>query len=183
MYAYISHLDSQYKSCLILLTGLCDQEQSTELNECRKRIQQKLESQNILQTINMRSRDNSLKLEQIGVAELRNFLFKDNKITQFFLSDFALPYMNNARHQQYVLDMYQSLYHKLHNSTNSLKIIYMQRKYETLLGWMTSDFEIYASFSPLVTKEIMILAVNKVVEFVKRNKIKIFLTATPTLQR
>lgn len=49
MYAYISHLDETCRTCLILLTGLCDQDQSYELNECRKRVQAKLQQLNIIQ--------------------------------------------------------------------------------------------------------------------------------------
>jgi vacuolar fusion protein MON1 len=152
MYAYISHLDEQCKTCLILLTGLCDEDQSFELNECRKRIQQKLQTQSINQILNMKYIDQSLRLEQIGVPELKHFLFKDNKIFQYFVSEYALPYSASPQQQQRIYNIYQKLYHKLHNQTNNLKIIYMQQKYETILGWMTSSFEIYATFSSLVTK-------------------------------
>ncbi len=152
MYAYISHLDEQCKTCLILLTGLCDEDQSFELNECRKRIQQKLQTQSINQILNMKYIDQSLRLDQIGVPELKHFLFKDNKIFQYFVSEYALPYSASTQQQKRIYNIYQKLYHKLHNQTNNLKIIYMQQKYETILGWMTSSFEIYATFSSLVTK-------------------------------
>lgn len=185
MYAYISHLDPQCNTCLILLTGVCDQEQSTEINECRKRIQQKLNSLGFLQSLNLNinNRDNSLKLDQIGVGELKHFLFKDNKAFQYFSSDFALPYSNDAEQRQRMFNTYQRLYHKLHNGTNSLKIIYAQQNTETILGWMTTDFEIYSTFSPLVNKEQAISAINKLLDFIRKNKSKIFLNSTPTLSR
>jgi hypothetical protein len=183
MYAYIAHLDETCKTCLILLTGLCDQEQSSELNECRKRIQQKMQTQSISQLMSSKNKDVSLRLDQIGVSELKHFLFKDNKVFQYFVSDYASPYANNPEQKQRIFDMYQKLYHRLHNPTNTLKIIYMQQKYETILGWMTSNFEIYATFSPLVTKDITIRAINKLLEFTQKNKSKIFLNAMPTIQR
>ena len=185
MYAYISQLDGQCRTYLILLTGLCDQEQSSELDECRKRIQQKLSAQNMLPNISLNSnnRDSSLRLEQIGVPELRHFLFKDNKMLQYFVSDYALPYSVDKGEQQRIFNVYRRLYHKLHNSTNSLRIVYSQHKYETVLGWLTTDFEIYATFSPLVSKELSIGAINKVLEFIRKNKSKIFITSMPTLQR
>jgi hypothetical protein len=96
--------------------------------------------------------DQSLRLDQIGVPELKHFLFKDNKIFQYFVSEYALPYSASTQQQKRIYNIYQKLYHKLHNQTNNLKIIYMQQKYETILGWMTSSFEIYATFSSLVTK-------------------------------
>lgn len=81
MYAYISHLDTECKTCLILLTGLCDQDQSLELNECRKRIQNKLQTQGLMQAMTGKLRDTpATRLEQIGIGELKHFLFKDNKV-------------------------------------------------------------------------------------------------------
>ena len=133
--------------------------------------------------MNSKIKDISLRLDQIGVVELKHFLYKDNKIFQYFVSDCALPHSSSSEQQQRIFDIYQKLYHKLHNKTNSLKIIYMQQKYETILGWMTSNFEIYATFSPLVTKEIAIRAINKLLDFTQKNTLKIFLNAMPTIQR
>ena len=150
-----------------------------------KRQQQKLNSLGFLQSLNLNinNRDNSLKLDQIGVAELKHFLFKDNKAFQYFSSDFALPYTNDADQRQRLFNTYQRLYYKLHNATNSLKIIYAQQNTESVLGWMTTDFEIYSTFSPLVNKEQAINAINKLLDFIRKNKSKIFLNSTPTLSR
>jgi hypothetical protein len=123
-------------------------------------------------------------LYQIGsVNELKHFLYKDNKAFQYFSSEYSLPYAISEQKQQHIFNMYQKLYHKLHNPANSLRIVYMQQKYETILGWMTSDFEMYATFSPLVTKEIAIRVINKLLEFTQKNRSKLFLNAMPTLQR
>jgi hypothetical protein len=183
MYAYISHLDQECQTCLILLTGMCDQEQSYELNDCRKRIQQKLNAQNLTQSLSSKLKDSTLRLDQIGISQLKHFLFKDNKVFQYFSSEYAMPYAQDSHQQQRIFNMYQMLYHKLHNKTNQLKIIYMQKKYETILGWVTSNFEVYATFSPLVTKDIAIKAINKLLDFTQKNKTKIFLNAMPTIQR
>lgn len=73
-------------------------------------------------------------------------------------------------------NVYQRLYHKLHNSTNNIKIIYIQQKYETVLGWMTSSFEIYVTFSSLVTKNNAHSAVSKLLEFTQKNKASFYFT-------
>jgi hypothetical protein len=183
MYAHISHLDESCQTCLILLTGSCGQDQSYELNDVRKRIHQKLMSLNLMQTLSSKIRDNSMRIEQIQIPELKHFLFKDNKVFQYFASEYALPYAHSSEQEQRIFSMYQMLFHKLHNKTNMLRIIYMQKKYETILGWVTSNFEIYATFSPLVTKDIAIKAINKLLDFTQRNKTKIFMSAMPTIQR
>jgi hypothetical protein len=181
MYAYISHLDPQCRSCLILLTGSCDQEQSNKLNECRKTIQQKLTNLNIIslkrsspnknnnskspspsptsqsdnnETVtspdNNNSKllsalkdDKSLHIDQIGITELRHFLYKENKTFQYYTpKQSSSPFLNTAEERKRIFNTYQNLYHRLHNKTNGLRIIYTQRKYETYLGWLTR-FDIF----------------------------------------
>jgi len=40
----------------------------------------------------------------------------------------------------------------MHSATPPLKIYFRGGQTETLLGWVTSGFELYAAFGPLVTK-------------------------------
>jgi hypothetical protein len=183
MYANISYLDENFRVCLILLTGLCDHEQSLKLNDCRKRIQERFLS-NFSNVFNLKSSqpsedDNALK--QIDISELKHFLYKDRKLFQYFVTDYSLPYSVSVEQRQRLFDIYQNLYHKLHNQTYSLRIIYYRQNYETVLGWLTSEFEIFATFSSLITKEEIINATNKLLEFIKKNKAKLFITSMPIL--
>ena len=70
------------------------------------------------------------------------------------------------------------MYHRLHKSTG---FIYVCQKNETSLGWLTSEFEIYAAFTPLVTKYNVLVAAKKLIEFITSNKKKFFITKLPTL--
>lgn len=216
MYANISYLDELQRSCLILLTGLCDHEQSLKLNECRKRIQDKFlanyaylfrlqvvkptsitsstsltnpttmqmdatDKINQEKPLIMPLNDEDCALKQIDVSELKHFLFKDRKLFQYYVTDYSLPYSISSEQKQRLFDIYQNLYHKLHNQTYSLRIIYYRQNYETVLGWLASEFELYVTFSSLITKDSIIAATNKLLEFIRRNKTKLFITSMPTL--
>jgi hypothetical protein len=183
MYANISYLDENFRVCLILLTGLCDHEKSLNLNECRKRIQEKFLSNysNIfnLKTLSSPIEDDALKI--INISELKHFLYKDRKLFQYYVTDYSLPYSKSSDQKQRLFDIYQNMYHKLHNKTYSLRIIYYRQNYETVLGWLTSEFEIYATFSSLITKEEIIVTTNRLLEFMKKNRAKLFITSMPIL--
>ena len=184
MYANISYLDENFRVCLILLTGLCDHEQSLCLNDCRKLIQEKFLGNygnffNLNRTKQPVDDDNALK--HIDISELKHFLYKDRKLFQYFVTDYSLPYSVCEKQKQRLFDIYQNLYHKLHNRTYSLRIIYYRQNYETVLGWLTSEFEIYATFSSLITKEDIINATNRLLEFMKKNRSRLFITSMPIL--
>ncbi|CAH3190109.1 unnamed protein product [Porites evermanni] len=47
-----------------------------------------------------------------------------------------------------------------------------------LLGWVTSGFELYAAFSPLVTKPDAINAINKLLRWIKREEDRLFILSS-----
>jgi hypothetical protein len=85
MYAYISYLDEGCRTCLILLTGMCDHDQSTKLNDCKLRIRDKMISQNLLTALHNNSKlfNTDLTLKQIDVNELKHFLYKGKSLLGF----------------------------------------------------------------------------------------------------
>lgn len=51
---------------------------------------------------------------------------------------------------------------------------------ETMLAWVTSGFELYATFEPLVTKPDAINAVNKLIKWIKKEEDRLFILNSPT---
>ncbi len=78
MYAYISYLDENCRTCLILLTAQCDHDQSIKLNDCKLRIKDKMVAGNLLTALNNNSKcfNTQLTLKQIDVGDLKHFLYK-----------------------------------------------------------------------------------------------------------
>lgn len=179
MNSYITLLDE--KVCLVLLAGSCDHDQMMKLNDISSRIKDKMTSNSLLNTMHIKLNESEKALELVDISELRHFLFKDRVLLQYFVTDYSLPYTLSPEEQQRLFDIYQNLYHKLHRSFNSLRFVYICQKYETILGWFTTEFEIYATFSPITTKERIINAANRLLEYIIKNKNKLFITTMPTL--
>ncbi len=140
-------------------------------------------SQSLLTSLNNNSKmfNTELTLKQIDVGELKHFLYKDRKIFQYYVTDYTLPHSMSNDEKQRLYDLYQNFYHRLHNSTNLLRILFFRNNTECILGWLTTEFEIYVTFSPLITKEAALETTNKILEFIKKNRTKLFITSMPTL--
>lgn len=51
-------------------------------------------------------------------------------------------------------------------------------QHEIKLAWVTSNYEFYAIFEPLVDKKSVVIAqVNKLLKYIKQNEEKLFITA------
>ena len=62
----------------------------------------------------------------------------------------------------------------------TLRILFHSGKHETVLGWMTAGFELYAVFEPLVTKPVIINAVNQLLKWIRKEEDRLFILNSPT---
>ncbi|KAJ4462093.1 putative vacuolar fusion protein MON1 [Paratrimastix pyriformis] len=61
-------------------------------------------------------------------------------------------------------------------ATAALKILYQVTQAETLLGWCTEDFTLYATFGPLVVKHVALTHMQKLLQWIRREEASLFLT-------
>ncbi|GAA6068832.1 vacuolar fusion protein MON1 homolog B [Tachysurus ichikawai] len=78
-----------------------------------------------------------------------------------------------------LLDLYREMHGRIHNSSRPLKLIYHVGLRETLLAWVTTKFELYTCFSPLVTKSCAINAITKLLRWVKKEEDRLFIRYPP----
>ena len=64
--------------------------------------------------------------------------------------------------------------------SGTLRILFHSGKDETVLGWMTAGFELYAVFEPLVTKPAIINAVNQLLKWIRKEEDRLFILNSPT---
>ncbi|XP_028669194.1 vacuolar fusion protein MON1 homolog B-like [Erpetoichthys calabaricus] len=180
-YAYISYLDPpECTVCLLLLST--DKEAFYSVAECKRRIEESMRTQNSLQSI---AAIQSYSVVQVGVSDLRHFMYKpfdvpDNckQLTQFTSPEMEAPYsIEEERHR--LFDMYRYLHSRIHSSSRPLKLIYHVAEKETLLAWVTSKFELYTCFSPLVTKTSAINAITKLLRWIKKEEDRLFIRYPP----
>ncbi|XP_052425012.1 vacuolar fusion protein MON1 homolog B isoform X2 [Carassius gibelio] len=180
-YAYISYLDPpECTVCLVLLST--DKEAFYSVAECKRKIEEAMQTQNALSSI---AKAHSYSVSQVGVSDLRHFMYKpfdvpDNhrQLTQFTSPEMEAPY-NSEEEQMRLLDLYRDMHGRIHSTSRPLKLIYHVAERETLLAWVTSKFELYTCFSPLVTKTCAINAITKLLRWIKKEEDRLFIRYPP----
>ncbi|XP_063724114.1 vacuolar fusion protein MON1 homolog B-like [Symsagittifera roscoffensis] len=101
-------------------------------------------------------------------------MYKQRQLLQFTAPAFSLPY-DTPVEQCRLFQLYKQIHHKLHSGQRPFKIVYQATDSEIILGWLTSIFEVYCCFTPVISKDDAIGKVNKVVEMVRNEEDKLFL--------
>ncbi|KAM4613088.1 vacuolar fusion protein MON1 homolog B isoform 1-T1 [Polymixia lowei] len=180
-YAYISYLDPpECTVCLLLLST--DKEAFYAVADCKRRIEEAMVAHNSLSLI---AKAQSYSVSQVGVSDLRHFMYKpfdvpDNhrQLTQFTSPEMEAPYSSEEEKMR-LLDLYRYMHSRIHSSSRPLKLIYHVAERETLLAWVTSKFELYTCFSPLVTKACAITAITKLLRWIKKEEDRLFIRYPP----
>ncbi|KAF3689990.1 Vacuolar fusion protein MON1 -like protein B [Channa argus] len=180
-YAYISYLDPpECTVCLLLLST--DKEAFYAVADCKRKIEEAMVAQNSLSLI---AKAQSYSVSQVGVSDLRHFMYKpfdvpDNyrQLTQFTSPEMEAPYSSEDEKMR-LLDLYRFMHSRIHSTSRPLKLIYHVAERETLLAWVTSKFELYTCFSPLVTKACAITAITKLLRWIKKEEDRLFIRYPP----
>lgn len=180
-YAYISYLDPpECTVCLLLLST--DKEAFYAVAECKRKIEEAMVAQNSLSLI---AKVQPYSVSQVGVSDLRHFMYKpfdvpDNyrQLTQFTSPEMEAPYSSEEEKMR-LLDLYRYMHGRMHSTSRPLKLIYHVAERETLLAWVTSKFELYTCFSPLVTKACAITAITKLLRWIKKEEDRLFIRYPP----
>ncbi|XP_029637211.1 protein SAND [Octopus sinensis] len=175
--AHVSYLDESCQTCLFLLT--VDRDSFFTLSDCKSKIKQKLQKSNCLQAISDSLSRNSYSIKQCAISGLRHFLYKSRNSAQYTSPELEAPYLSQEE-QDRLFGLYQYLHHRIHSSSRPLKLLYHVGAHETLIGWITQGFELYAVFGPLVTKTIAIQAINKLLRWIKKEENRLFILSSFT---
>ncbi|XP_067881762.1 vacuolar fusion protein MON1 homolog B-like isoform X2 [Heterodontus francisci] len=182
-YAYISYLDPACTVCLLLIST--DKTAFYSVSACKRKIEEGLRGQGLLQTIDTALRGNGASTSHVGVSDLWHFMYKpldipDNhkQLTQYTSPEVQAPY-STEQEKEHLFDLYQYLHSRIHSSVRPLKLIYHVAEKETLLAWVTSKFELYTCFSPLVTKAAAINIITKLLRWIKKEEDQLFIRQPP----
>uniref|UniRef100_A0A8D0GYV3 Vacuolar fusion protein MON1 homolog n=1 Tax=Sphenodon punctatus TaxID=8508 RepID=A0A8D0GYV3_SPHPU len=184
-YAYISYLDAECTVCLILLST--DKESFYSVSDCKKRIEEGMRTQGYLQALSAggSSQSPSYSVGLVGVPDLRHFMYKPldipenyRQLPQFTSPELESPY-HSERERHRLFDLYHYLHSRIHSGCRPLRLIYHVAAKETLLAWVTSKFELYTCFSPLVTKAGAINVLTKLLRWIKKEEDRLFIRYPP----
>ncbi|XP_041953070.1 vacuolar fusion protein MON1 homolog B isoform X2 [Alosa sapidissima] len=175
-YAYVAYLNPPDCTVCLLLVST-DRDAFFAIAECKRKIEENFRAQNVLDVI---SRAQLYDVSDVGISDLRHFMYmpftipeKRHQLPQFTSSSMEEPYLGFERTR--LLDLYRHIHSRIHSLTQPLKIIYHVSQREVLLAWTTNKFELYACFSPFVTKSSAINSVTKLLRWIKKAEDRLFI--------
>jgi len=177
LHAHVSYISDSCPACLVLLT--VDRNAFFTLSAARAKVVDRLERHGVTSVITSSISSARYTTQSIDLPEMRHFLYKSRTSAQFTAPDFAPCYqLNKERTRLY--GVYLSIQNRFHSVSRPLKLSHFSTANETVLGWLTQAFELYAVFSPTSSKLAVITAVNKLLRWVKKEEDRLFILTAPT---
>ncbi|KAG6938163.1 MON1 -like protein A, secretory trafficking associated [Chelydra serpentina] len=176
-HAHISYLEQDTDLCLLLVST--DREDFFTISDCKRRFQERLRKRGMSHAVQEALRIPFYSVSQVGIPDLRHFIYKSKSSGLFTSPEIEAPYVSEEEKQR-LLELYQYLHSRAHNSSRPLKNIYFTGPSENLLAWVTSAFELYVCYSPLGTKAAAVSAVNKLMKWIRREEDRLFILTPQT---
>ncbi|KAK2914663.1 vacuolar fusion protein MON1 homolog A [Channa argus] len=176
-HAHISYLEPTSELCLILVST--DREDFFNMSECKQRFLERLSKRSAYQALKDALKCPSYSVAQVGIPELRHFLYKSKSSGLYTSPEFPALYQSDEE-QERLMGLYQDLHSHLHHPTRPLRSFYRCSETENLLAWVTSGFELYLCFSPLGTKALAVSAVNKLMKWIRKEEDRLFILSPLT---
>ncbi|KAJ1982922.1 Vacuolar fusion protein mon1 [Dimargaris xerosporica] len=113
-----------------------------------------------------------------GVPGLRHFFYRSSKYVQHTGSLFADPYVK-SQEKQSILEKYHHVWAHLHDKQQPARIYHQITENESMFGWQTTNFELYATYGPLVRKQTLVNSCNMLLKWIKGEEESLFVTHSP----
>ncbi|XP_060544417.1 vacuolar fusion protein MON1 homolog A-like [Pantherophis guttatus] len=176
-HAHISYLEPNIDLCLVLIST--DREDFFTVSHCKQKFQERLKKRGVHHALLEAVRTPFYSVSQVGIPDLRHFIYKSKSSGLFTSPEIEAPYITEEEKER-LLELYQYLHSRAHNSTRPLNNIYYIGSNENLLAWVTSAFELYVCFTPLGTKAAAVSAVNKLMKWIRKEEDRLFILSPQT---
>ncbi|XP_042522001.1 vacuolar fusion protein MON1 homolog A [Dipodomys spectabilis] len=171
-HAHISYLEPDTDLCLLLVST--DREDFFAVSDCRRRFLERLRKRGAHLALREALRTPYYSVAQVGIPDLRHFLYKSKSSGLFTSPEIEAPYTSEEE-QERLLGLYQYLHSRAHNASRPLKTIYYTGPNENLLAWVTGAFELYICYSPLGTKASAVNAIHKLMRWIRKEEDRLFI--------
>ncbi|XP_026581493.1 vacuolar fusion protein MON1 homolog A [Pseudonaja textilis] len=176
-HAHISYLEPNVDLCLVLIST--DREDFFTVSHCKQKFQEHLKKRGVHRALLEAVRTPFYSVSQVGIPDLRHFIYKSKSSGLFTSPEIEAPYITEEEKER-LLELYQYLHSRAHNSARPLNNIYYTGSNENLLAWVTSAFELYVCFSPMGTKAAAISGVNKLMKWIRKEEDRLFILTPQT---
>ncbi|CAG8553382.1 9388_t:CDS:10, partial [Ambispora gerdemannii] len=174
LHAYVSYIVTNV--CLLLISP--DHDNFFELSKAKSKIIKQLSSTTALKDLENAILNNEYSIADVGVPGLRHFIYKTKQHVQYTSSEFARPY-NTPREKRKLFKLYRYTHDRMHSRIRPLKVHYYVSPSETILGWTTASFELYAAFGPMIPKSAVIASANGLLRWIKKEEDTLFILHSP----
>ncbi|CAI2178026.1 1425_t:CDS:10 [Funneliformis geosporum] len=168
LHAYVCYITANV--CLLLISP--DKDKFFELSDAKNTIVEQLTACDALQGIEAASQSEGYSIADIGVAGLRHFIYKSKTCLQYTSPAFLASYNNPREKRRYTHD-------RMHSRVRPLKVHYYVSPSETILGWITATFELYAAFGPLISKTALTNSSLVLLKWIKKEEENLFIMNSP----
>ncbi|RIB26041.1 trafficking protein Mon1-domain-containing protein [Gigaspora rosea] len=174
LHAYVCYIASNV--CLLFISP--DKDKFFECSEAKNLLKEELSACNALQEIEKASQNEGYSIADIGVPGLRHFIYKSRTHVQYTSPAFVAPY-GDPREKQKLYKLYCYTHDRMHSRLRPLKVHYYVSSTETILGWITCSFELYAVFGPLISKSALTSSSHTLLRWIKKEEESLFIVSSP----
>jgi len=175
LYAYVCYIVENL--CLVLITS--DHSSFPKLRESKQKMLAGLEKKNCLDSIQEAVRMSQLDIDELdtGVPEFRHFLYKSEPTSQIVVPAFAPPF-TDKKTQKELFRRYQHVHSRIHDTPGvKLHTMYYEVSHNaTMLSVIRpGEYEMHATFTPLVSKDDAVSATMRALRWIKREENSLFI--------
>ncbi|XP_077459074.1 vacuolar fusion protein MON1 homolog A [Stigmatopora argus] len=171
-HAHISYLEPTSELCLILIST--DREDFFNMSDCKQKFLERLSKRSAYRALKEALNSRSYSVDQVGIPELRHFLYKSKSSGLYTSPEFPLVYQSDEE-QERLMGLYQDLHTYVHHPTRPSRSFYRCGETENMMAWVTSGFELYMCLSPLGTKALAVSGVNKLLKWIRKEEDRLFI--------
>lgn len=174
LYIHDSYISETTNISLVLITN--EREQHLNMIECKLRIVDQLTTQKTLERLEA-AVSTPFLASDTKIPNLQHFVYKSKSSQQILTPEYAPPYTaeedRRALHARYC-----KVYDSLHHKDTRLSLYYCIGPRDSVLGQLTSNSEIYCTFSPFVTRPVALNSVDKLLKWIRREESRFFIMGT-----
>ncbi|ORZ21024.1 vacuolar fusion protein MON1 [Lobosporangium transversale] len=176
LHAYICYIAKRV--CMLLISP--DKDSFFEMSSVKQKVVEGLEAGGMLASLESYAAAGSRG--DTGIPGLRHFLYKSRTNVQFTMPELTDAYSSLSAKKR-LLRQYQHMHERMHRKTRPLKLLYHVGENETMLGWITNSFELYAAFGPLVSKSAVVLMSNKLLKWIRKQEDSLLILNSPSFEK
>ncbi|KAI9143163.1 vacuolar fusion protein MON1 [Paraphysoderma sedebokerense] len=172
LYAHVSLLAKDV--AIVLLST--EKEAFFEIKAAKERVTEHMLKHGIVVKLLDAMKNDPYTATDHSVPGLRHFIYKSKQLVQYTQPAWPKLSSNGEDDRERIFRLYQFSHSQIHCRDRPLKLIWHVSKHESLLGWVTSNFEVYIAFERRISKSNAMASANTLIRWIKKEEQKLFVS-------